>query len=123
MKHNWADMWEIQDQTPELKNELLLGRKDAPHMDRNQYIQAMRETVAVGYPEIKAFNLREVRSGGEGFEILGCGKPQREGWKQTSITDVHVRIVKGNAIFGLPSPTPEPCQLSCGWPNRNFGNR
>jgi len=29
VKHNWADMWKIQDQTPELKNELLLGRKNA----------------------------------------------------------------------------------------------
>lgn len=41
MKHDWSDLWEIQDQTPELKNELLLGRKDAPEMDRNQYVEAM----------------------------------------------------------------------------------
>jgi hypothetical protein len=29
IKHDWTDLWEIQDQTPELKNELLLGRKCA----------------------------------------------------------------------------------------------
>jgi hypothetical protein len=29
-KRDWADMWEMQDQTSELKNELLLGRRDAP---------------------------------------------------------------------------------------------
>jgi|ERR1017187_595418 hypothetical protein len=111
VKHDWSDMWEIQDQTPEFKNELLLGRKDAPDMDRQQYIQAMQATIGVGYPEIKAFTLRELRSEGDGFEILGCGKLQREEWKQTSVTDVHVRIVKGKVIFGLPSATPDPCRL------------
>jgi hypothetical protein len=45
VKHDWSDMWEIQDQTPEFKNELLLGRKDAPDMDRQQYIQAMQATI------------------------------------------------------------------------------
>ncbi len=78
-KHDWADMWEIQDQTPELKNELLLGRRDAPDMDRSQYVQAMRATIGVGYPEIRAFTLREVRREDGGFWILGCGKQQREG--------------------------------------------
>ena len=110
-KHDWADMWEIQDQTPELKNELLLGRRDAPDMDRSQYVQAMRATIGVGYPEIRAFTLREVRREDGGFWILGCGKQQREAWKQTSITDVHARIVKDKVVFGLPGGTPEPCKL------------
>ena len=111
IKHDWADMWEIQDQTSELKNELLLGRRDAPDMDRSQYVQAMRETIGVGYPEIKAFTLREVRREDGGFWILGCGKLQRESWKQTSVTDVHARIAKGKVTFGLPGGTPEPCKL------------
>jgi hypothetical protein len=29
LKHDWSDLWEIQDQAPELKNELLLGQKGA----------------------------------------------------------------------------------------------
>jgi hypothetical protein len=111
VKQDWSDLWEIQDQTPELKNELLLGRKDAPDMDRSQYVRAMQETMGVGYPEIKAFTLREIRKENEGFWILGCGKLQREDWKQTSISDVHARIVKGKVIFGLPGGTPDRCKL------------
>jgi hypothetical protein len=111
VKHDWADMWEIQDQTSELKNDLLLGQRDAPDMDRSHYVQAMRETIGVGYPEIKSFRLLEIRREDSGFWILGCGKKQREEWKQTSITDVHARIVKGKVIFGLPGGTPDPCQL------------
>jgi len=109
-KHDWADMWEIQDQTPQLKNELLLGRRDAPDMDRGKYVQAMQGTIGIGYPEIKAFALREIRREDGGFWILGCGKLQREAWKQTSMTDVHVRMVAGRPKFGLPVATPESCK-------------
>jgi hypothetical protein len=111
VKHEWSDMWEIQDQTPELKNELLLGRKDAPDMDRSQYAQAMQGTVGVGIPEIKSFTLREIRKQNGGFWILGCGKLQREEWKQTSITDVHAKIVNGKVLFGLAGGTPDRCKL------------
>jgi hypothetical protein len=110
-KRDWADMWEMQDQTSELKNELLLGRRDAPDMERGQYIRAMQATIGVGYPQIKAFALREIRREGGGFWILGCGRLQREAWKQTSITDVHVRIVEGRPRFGLPASTSDPCKL------------
>lgn len=110
-KHDWADMWEIQDQTAELKNELLLGHKDAPDMARPVYVEAMRETIGTDYPEIKAFSLREIRREKDGFWILGCGKLQRENWKQTSITDVHARVVNNKVVFGLPGGTPDPCRL------------
>src|SRR5271166_1144916 len=56
IKHNWADLWEIQDQTSEVKNELLLGQRDAPDMNRARYVQAMRETMGTGFPEINAFS-------------------------------------------------------------------
>lgn len=111
VKHDWSDMWEIQDQTPELKNELLLGRKEAPDMDRNQYAQAMRETIGIGYPEIKAFTLNEVDKKADGFQIVGCAKLQREAWKQTSIQYIHVRIVDGKALFGLPDGSTDKCRL------------
>ena len=110
-KHDWTDMWEIQDQTPDLKNEILLGQKGAPDLDRIQYVQAMRATIGIGFPEIKAYTLREIRRENGGFWILGCGKLQREEWKQTSMTDVHVKVVNGKAMFGLPGGTPEPCKL------------
>jgi hypothetical protein len=111
LRHDWADLWEIQDQTSDLKNELLSGRRDASDMDRSQYVKAMRETIGIGYPEIKAFALTDVRRENGGFSILGCGKLQRESWKQTSITYVHVTIVKDKATFGLPGATPQPCKL------------
>jgi len=111
VKHDWADMWEIQDQTSELKNELLLGHRDAPDMDRSQYVQAMRETIGVGYPEIKAFTLREVRREDRGFWILGCGSLHRESYKHTSVTNVHARIVMGKVAFGLPGATAGSCKL------------
>jgi hypothetical protein len=111
VKHDWADLWEIQDQTSELKNVILLGQRDAPDMSRAQYVGAMRDTIGTGYPEIKAFTLREIRKEDGGFWILGCGKQQREEWKQTSITDVHARIVDGKIRFGLPGGSPEECKL------------
>jgi hypothetical protein len=110
-KHAWSDMWEIQDQTPELKNELLLGRRDAPDMDRAQYVQAMRETIGIGYPEITAFTLRGISKEKDSFSVEGCAAQRRESWKQTSMVQVDVRIVEGKVKFGLFSGTPDLCKL------------
>jgi hypothetical protein len=111
VKHDWPDLWSLQDQTSELKNELLLGRRDAPDMSQKQYVEAMKATIGTGYPEIKAFTLREVRRDNGGFRISGCGKLQREAWKQTNITEVHVTLVNGKPMFGLPKGTPELCRV------------
>ena len=111
LKHNWADLWEITDQTEELKNELLLGNRTAPDMTRDQFVQAMRDTIGTGFPEIKSFRLTEVRIEGNGFWILGCGKQERETWHQTSISDVHVRIIEGKPRFGLHGGSLEPCKM------------
>jgi len=113
VKHDWADMWELQDQTPELKNELLLGRKDAPDLDRNQYIQAMKETIGIGYPMIEAFTLRavEVKNDGRVLWISGCAKEQREEWQKTGIMYVRAKIINGKALFDLPPVGDEPCEL------------
>jgi len=111
IKHDWSDLWAIQDQTPELKNELLLGQKDAPDMDRNRYVQAMRATIGSGFPEIKLFTLNEIQREKGGFRVEGCGRLQRENWKQTSVTNVHVRIENNKVVFGLPDFTPDPCKL------------
>lgn len=110
-KHDWSDLWEIQDQTPELKNELLLGEKNAPDMNRSRFIQAMTATIGSGYPEIKEFRLTDVHRESEGFRIEGCGKLQRENWKQTSVTSVHGRVVDKKVVFGLPESTPDHCKL------------
>jgi hypothetical protein len=114
INHDWSDMWGIQDQTPELKNELLLGRKDAPDMDREQYVQAMRNTIGIGYPEIKAFKLRavEIKTEEKVLWISGCAKEEREDWMQTSVIYVRARIVDGKAMFGLPpAGSAETCKL------------
>ena len=111
IKHDWPDLWAIQDQTPELKNELLLGRKDAPDMDRNRYVQAMRATIGSGFPEIKSFTLNEIQRENGGFRVEGCGRLQRENWKRTSVTNVHARIENNKVVFGLPDFTPDPCKL------------
>jgi hypothetical protein len=111
LRRDWYDLWEIQDQTPELKNELLLGHKDAPDMDRKQYVDAMRQTINIGYPEIKAFRLEGVKPEPGGYLIWGCGEQRREEWKQTSITYVHARAVDGKLMFGLHGGNPDPCKL------------
>jgi hypothetical protein len=107
----WSDSWEIQDQTPELKNELLLGRKDAPDMDRNEYVQAMRSTIGIGYPEIKAFTLTEVDKEADGFQVVGCAKLQREEWKKVTEQYVHLKVVNGKVLFGMYEGSGEPCKL------------
>jgi len=111
VKHDWSDMWEIQDQTPELKNDLLLGRKDAPNMDRNQYVQAMRDTIGIGYPEIKAFKLTEVDKETDGFQVVGCARLQREEWKRVTVQYVHLRLANGKILFGLYEGSGEDCKL------------
>lgn len=42
IKQDWADLWEIQDQSSDLKNELLLGHRDAPDLSKDQFVSAMR---------------------------------------------------------------------------------
>jgi hypothetical protein len=111
IKHDWSDMWEIQDQTPPLKNELLLGHKDGPDMDRNQYAQAMRNTIGIGYPEIKGFKLTEIDREADGFQVVGCAKLQREEWRKTTIQYVHLRIVNKQVFFGLYEGSGEDCRL------------
>jgi hypothetical protein len=111
VKHDWSDLWEIQDQTSRLKNELLLGRRDAPDMTRSEYIEAMRETIGIGYPEIKAFALAEVDKEADGFQVVGCAKEQRENWHSTRIEYIHVRIEHGRTLFDLPDSSGESCEL------------
>jgi hypothetical protein len=111
VKHDWPDLWEIQDQTPALKNELLLGRKEAPDMDRRQYVEAMQETIGIGYPEIKAFILTEVDKEADGFQVVGCAKLQREGWRATTVQYIHVKVVDGKVRFGWPDGSAEQCKL------------
>ncbi len=111
VKHDWSDLWEIQDQTPELKNSLLLGRKDAPDMDRKQYVEAMRNTIGSGYPEIKAFTLTEVDKETDGFQVVGCARLKREEWRATTVQYIHVKIVNGRVLFGWPDGSAEQCKL------------
>ena len=111
VKHDWSDLWEIQDQTPELKNSLLLGLKDAPDMDRKQYVEAMRSTIGSGYPEIAGFTLTEVDKETDGFQIVGCARLKREEWRATTVQYIHVKVEKGTVLFGWPDGSGEQCKL------------
>ncbi len=111
LRHDWADLWEIQDRTPELKKELLLGQRNAPNLDRDQYVEAMKNTIGVGYPEIEGFTLTEVDRESDGFQVVGCAKLQREHWKQTSIQYIHVRVADGKAFFAWPDGSGEACKM------------
>jgi hypothetical protein len=111
IKHDWADLWEIQDQTGDLKNELVSGQRTAPDLIKTQFVEAMKETIGIGYPEIKAFRLLDVKTEGDGFSVIGCGREQREEWHQVRITFVHVRIVDGKPKFDLHGGNSDTCEM------------
>ena len=111
IKRNWSDLWEIQDQTAELKNQLLLGDRDHPDLTRDAFVETMRASSGLGFPQIKAFNLIEIKGGNGRFQVTGCARLQRENWKQTRVTTVEARIANSKVLFGLPHATAEACKL------------
>ena len=97
IKQKWTDLWEIQDQTSDMKNELLLGRRDAPDLAKEQFCFAMQETIGTGYPRLRSF----VRvAGGKArqgqFIVIGCGYATRETWKRKGFVIAGIRIVTGS---------------------------
>lgn len=108
-KQDWKDLWEIQDQTSDLKNELLLGHRDAPDMTKEEYVSAMRSTIGTGYPRLRAFELREVRSDKGNFIMIGCGKATREAWHQTGNVIAGIRIVDGKPKIDIWSMSSDSC--------------
>jgi hypothetical protein len=109
INQNWKDLWEIQDQTSDLKNELLLGNRTAPDLSKEQFVAAMKETIGVGYPRLRAFALRTVKADKGNLIVVGCGKATRESWQQTGIVIFGARIVGTEPRFDLWSMTSEPC--------------
>lgn len=109
IKQDWGDLWEIQDQTSDLKNELLLGKRDAPDLTKHQFITAMRQTIGSGYPRLRSFNLREVKPDEGNFVMIGCGVATREEWKQQRFVIAGIRIVDGKALVDLFSMTSDSC--------------
>lgn len=110
IKQDWADLWEIQDQTADLKNELLQGRRDAPNLTKQQFVAAMRETIGSGYPRLRSFDLREIKPDNGNFVMIGCGLATREEWKQQRFVIAGIRIVDGKALVDLFSMTPDSCK-------------
>jgi hypothetical protein len=104
----WEDLYEIQDQTSDLKNELLLGERNAPDMTKDQFVKAMRYTIGTGeFPRLNDFNLRVVRADKGNFIVIGCGKATRESWHGTGTVIFGARIVDGQAkfdIWGMTGP-------------------
>jgi hypothetical protein len=109
IKQDWADLWEIQDQTSDLKNELLLGRRDAPDLNKEQFVSTMRDTIGIGYPRLRSFELREVKPDTGNFILIGCGEATRESWKQTGFVIAGIRIVDGKPKVDLWSMTSDSC--------------
>lgn len=109
-KQNWADLWEIQDQTSDLKNELLFGRRDAPDMNKKEFISAMREVIASGgRPRLRSFELQEVRADKGNFIMIGCGHAIRESWQATGFVIAGIRLVDGKPKFDTWSMTSSSC--------------
>jgi hypothetical protein len=106
---DWADLWIIQDQSSDLKNELLLGRRDAPDLSKQEFISAMNETIGTGYPRLRSFELREVRADKNNFIMIGCGYATREEWKQKGIIIAGIRISEGQPKVDLWSMTSDAC--------------
>jgi hypothetical protein len=110
IKQDWADLWEIQDQTPDTKNSLLLGQRDAPDMSKKQFVSAMRETIGTGgMPRLRSFELREVRPDKGNFIMIGCGYATREEWKQKGFVIAGIRVVDGKPRFDIWSMTSDSC--------------
>jgi len=103
VKHDWADMWRYRIRL-RVKKRTTLGQKDAPDLDRIEYVQAMQETIGVGYPTIEAFTLRavEVKDDGKVLRISGCARERREEWKKTGLIYVRAKVTDGKALFELP---------------------
>jgi hypothetical protein len=71
----------------------------------------MKETIGVGYPEIKGFTLTEVDRESDGFQVVGCANLQREEWKRTSVQYIHVRVAGGKVLFAWPDGSADECKL------------
>jgi hypothetical protein len=110
IRQDWGDLWEIQDQTADLKNELLSGKRDAPNLSKQQFVAAMRETIGSGYPRLRSFELREVKPDKGNFIMIGCGLATREDWKQQRFVIAGIRIVNEKALVDLFSMTPDLCK-------------
>ena len=109
-KQDWADLWEIQDQTPQVKNELLLGKRDAPDISKKEFVSAMRYMIETGgYPRLRSFDLIEVREDKGNFIMIGCGHATRESWSGTAFVIAGIRVVDGKPKFDIWSMTSDSC--------------
>ncbi len=109
VKKNWGDLWEIQDQTVEVKRELLLGDV-GPDMDRKQFVKAMKYTLGTGgRPQMTKFELQEVRQDKGNFLVVGCGTGVRESFHFHGIVIFGARIVAGKPVFDIFSFVSDTC--------------
>jgi hypothetical protein len=110
LKQNWADLWEIQDQTSDVKNELLSGNRTAPDMTKDQFVSAMKEMIGTGgYPRMREFELRVAKTDKGNFIVIGCARATRESWHQTGFVIFGARIVDGKPKFDIWSMTSDSC--------------
>jgi len=109
IKRNWKDLWEIQDQTREVKSELLLDQH-APDMDRKQFVKAMGYTIETGgFPQLTKFELQEVRPDKGNFLVVGCGTATRESFHFHGVVIFGARIIAGKPVFDIFSFVSDTC--------------
>jgi hypothetical protein len=107
IKHNWSDLWEIQDETRDLRHELLVS-DNAPPLTKEQFIAGMKGTMGSGFPELQKFELQSVTKDGDHFLATGCGTARREDIHIKGTTTFAIRIVDGSPkldLFGFISDT------------------
>jgi hypothetical protein len=109
IKHNWADLWEIQDETRDLRHELLVS-DDAPPLTKDQFITGMKYTMGSGFPELQKFDLQSVIKDGDHYLATGCGTARRENIHIKATTIFAIRIVGGEAKFDIFGFISDKCQ-------------
>jgi hypothetical protein len=100
IKHNWADLWEIDEQDIDTKRDFLL-KDDAPAVAKSEYIEDKENAIASGgVPLMTSFELTSVVPDGGGFLINGCSAAKRESFHFKGIIEAIAHIHEGKVTFG-----------------------
>jgi hypothetical protein len=91
---NWADLWEIYDQIPDIEFKRDTRRPDdAPPLEREQFAKAWQELISSGsIPYLTKLQVIEVHSTAKGFIVRGCGEAKRESFHFKGLLDIEVHL-------------------------------
>jgi hypothetical protein len=100
MKHDWTDLWQIDEQDIDTKRDFLL-KDDSPAVSREQYVERKEEAIASGgVPLMSSFELISVVPQSDGFLISGCAAAKRESFHFKGIVEFIAHVRNGKATFG-----------------------